>query len=237
MEISLFVTLNEVKGLKMMLTEILRFAQNDTFRFAIMKKIIIFGGTFNPIHNAHLRMARHLKRKFKPDKIFFIPCYIPYHKNYQGLVAPKHRLEMARLAIAGIPGVAASDMDIKRGGRTFSIDTIRALKRKYKTGTEFYFVIGADSLVDLPRWYKIAELSRLCRFITIARPGYPFNTLARNMPFPKDVIDDMKRLYQSNPKMDISSTRIRENIRTGKSVKSLVSKAVESYIKKYDLYK
>jgi len=91
--------------------------------------------------------------------------------------------------------------------------------------------------VDLPRWYKIGELSRLCRFVTIARPGYSFNKWIKELPFSEDVIDDMKRLYQSSPKMDISSTRIRKNIRAGKSVKSLVPKAVASYIKKYGLYK
>ncbi len=219
-----------------MLTEILRFAQNDTFRFAIMKKIIIFGGTFNPIHNAHLKIARSLLKKFKPDKVLFIPCHTPYHKNYQGLAEPRHRLNMARLAIAGVRGVEVSDMDIKRGGRTFSIDTLKALRKTYSVGTEFYFVIGADSLADLPRWYKIEELSRLCRFVTIARPGYSFNKLIKKVPFQEAVIDDMKRLYQSSPKMDISSTRIREDIKHGKSVKSLVPKTVESYIRENGLY-
>ncbi|MBI5779924.1 MAG: nicotinate (nicotinamide) nucleotide adenylyltransferase [Planctomycetes bacterium] len=202
-----------------------------------MKKIIIFGGTFNPIHNGHLRMARVLRSKFRPDKILFIPCHIPYHKNYQGLADPKHRLAMARLAIAGMPGLATSDMDIKRGGRTFSIDTVKALKRKYKAGTELYFVIGADSLIDLSRWYKIKELSRLCRFITIARTGFDSGKLIKGLPFPKDVIDEMKRLYQSSPRINISSTRIRANIRAGKPIKSLVPRAVESYIRNYGLYK
>jgi len=200
-----------------------------------MNKIIIFGGTFNPIHQGHLRMARHLRRKFKPGKILFIPCHIPYHKNYQGLAAPKHRLEMARLAIAGIPGVAVSDIDVKRGGRTFSIDTLKALKRKYRIGTEFYFVIGADSLADLPRWYKIGELSRLCRFITIARPGYHFTQLIKHLP--DYLVKDVKQLYHPDIRIDISSTQIRKNIRAGKAIKSLVPKAVASYIKKCDLYK
>ncbi|MEW6027330.1 MAG: nicotinate-nucleotide adenylyltransferase [Planctomycetota bacterium] len=202
-----------------------------------MKKITIFGGTFNPIHKAHLSIARALRRKFNPDKILFIPCNIPYHKKYQGLAAPRHRLKMARLAIAGIPGLAASDMDIKRGGRTFSIDTIKALKRKYPSSTEFYFVIGADSLIDLPRWYKIKELVRLCRFITIARPGYPFDKLARALPFSEAVLDDIKRLYQSMPKMDVSSTWVRNNIKSGKAIKSLVPRAVENYIKEHKLYR
>ncbi|HLD35353.1 MAG TPA: nicotinate (nicotinamide) nucleotide adenylyltransferase [Planctomycetota bacterium] len=198
------------------------------------RKIIIFGGTFNPIHNAHLRMARHLRRKFKPNKILFIPCHIPYHKNYQGLAEPRHRLNMARLAIVGIRGVEVSDMDIRRGGRTFSIDTIRALKRKYKTGTEFYFVIGSDSLVDLPRWYKIKELSRLCKFITMARPGYHFAKLVKRLPV--YLAKDIKQFYQPDIRLDISSTRIRNNIRAGKSVKSLVPKPVASYIRANNLY-
>jgi len=199
-----------------------------------MNKIIIFGGTFNPIHNAHLRIARSLLKKFKPDRIIFIPCYIPYHKSYKGLAASKHRLEMARLAIADIPGLAISDMDIKRGGRTFSIDTIRALKRKYRAGTEFYFVIGADSLVDLPHWYKIEELSRICKFITIARPGYHFAKLIKRLP--AYLIKNIKQLYQPDIRIDISSTQIRKNISVGKPVKSLVPGTVESYIRENGLY-
>lgn len=199
-----------------------------------MNKIIIFGGTFNPIHNAHLRLARVLLGKFKPDKILFIPCHTPYHKDYKGLAEPRHRLKMAQLAVAGIPGLAISDMDVKRGGRTFSIDTVKALKRKYKTGTEFYFVIGADSLIDLPRWYKIEELSRICRFITIARPGYRFVKLIKRLP--AYLIKNIKQLYQPDIRIDISSTQIRKNISVGKPVKSLVPKAVASYIKANNLY-
>ena len=200
----------------------------------IMKKIIIFGGTFNPIHQGHLRMARHLRRKFKPAKILFIPCYIPYHKNYKGLAAPDHRLKMTRLAIAGTRGFEISDIDIKRGGRTFSVDTIKALRRKYRTGTEFYFVIGADSLADLPDWYKIGELSRICKFIPMARPGYNFTRLIKRLP--AYLAGDIKDLYQSDIRLDVSSTGVRDNIRAGKSVKSLVPKSVVSYIKKHKLY-
>jgi nicotinate-nucleotide adenylyltransferase len=199
-----------------------------------MNKIIIFGGTFNPIHNGHLRIARYLELKFRPDRILFIPCHTPYHKNYQGLADPIHRLEMARLAIADIPGWAVSDMDIKRGGRTFSVDTIKALRMKSRAGTEFYFIIGVDSLADLPGWYKIEELSRLCKFITVARPGYRFSRMVRQLP--DYLARDIKQLYQADLRLDISSTRVRRNIKTGKPIKSLVPVTVENYIKQTGLY-
>jgi len=227
------------------------------------KKIIVFGGTFNPIHNAHLRIARTLLKKFSPDKIIFIPANIPYHKlscppsvplqratagdsqqyfakakllHYTEVIDPKHRLAMTSLAIKGEPRFQVSDIEIKRGGNTFSIDTIKKLKKQYPKDTEFYFVIGTDSLIDFPRWHKVNELAELYRFITIARPGYPFAKLIKGLHFPTDVIKDIKLLYQPTPKLDISSTDIRQKIKAGKSIKPLVPKMVENYIKKQKLY-
>ena len=293
------------------------------------KKIIVFGGTFNPIHQAHLKIARFLLRKFKPDKILFIPCNIPYHKtcpvrkNYSNgstddkkkslgnklsngvkkptnlasaceeIIAPSHRMEMVRRAIKNEQRFDISDIEIKRGGKTFSVETMKALKRQYPVGTEFYFVIGTDSLIDLPRWYEIGKLIKLCKFITIARPGYPFppeadmpqvhppkagkqgsgkktasdNKLIRKLPsldsardkwlalsvaegngpstpfginepvepFSAPIIKSIKQLYQPNPRLDISSTQIRKNLREGKSIKSLVPAVVEDYIKEHKL--
>lgn len=199
------------------------------------RKIIIFGGTFNPIHNGHLRIARHLGRKFKPAEIIFIPCHTPYHKEHDGLEAPRHRMEMARLAVKGAAGWSASDIDVRRGGRTFSINTVRSLRKRYRSGAELYFVIGVDSLVDLPNWYKIGELSRLCRFITVARPGFRFNLLVKK--FPDWLAREVSRLYQPDIRINISSTSVRRNIRAGKSVKSLVPEAVANYIKNHKLYR
>jgi nicotinate-nucleotide adenylyltransferase len=196
-------------------------------------KIIIFGGTFNPIHNAHLQIARTILKRFKPDKIIFIPCNIPYHKKHQKLIRANHRLEMTRLAVQDEPRFKVSDIEIKKGGKTFSITTIKTLKKEYHPATRFYFIIGSDSLIDLPRWYKVKELVRLCKFITIARPGYPFNDLIKKLPFSDEIISEMKQLYQPDLRFDISSTKIRKNIRLGRSIRKLVPKRVEEYIEKY----
>jgi nicotinate-nucleotide adenylyltransferase len=200
------------------------------------KKIIVFGGTFNPIHKAHLRIARFLLRKFNPDKIIFIPANIPYYKACGEVIASNHRMEMVRLAINREPYFDVSDMEIKRGGKTFSVETMKALKRQYPAGTSFYFVIGTDSLVDLPKWYKIGDLFKLCKFITIARSGYPFNELIQELPFPNPIVKSIKQLFQPYPMISISSTLIRKNIADHKSIKSLVPAAVADYIKRHKLY-
>lgn len=201
------------------------------------KKIIVFGGTFNPIHRAHLKIARFLLRKFRPDKILFIPCNIPYHKTCEEVIASRHRMEMGRRAISNEPRFTISDIEIKRGGKTFSVETMKVLKRQYPAGTRFYFVIGTDSLVDLPRWYEIDKLIKLCKFITIARPGYPFNELIQKLPFSVGILKSIKQLYQPRPRLDISSTLIRKNIKEYKSIKSFVPAVVEHYINEHKIYK
>jgi len=202
----------------------------------VKRKIIIFGGTFNPVHNAHLRIARFILNKFKPDKLIFIPCNIPYHRKTRGLVAGEHRLEMLRLAIAAEPRFEVSDMEIKRGGKTFSIQTLKTLRKKYPKNTEFYFLIGSDSLLDLPRWYQINKLLKLCRFITISRPGYPFDKPVGKLPFPTGILGDLKRLYQPKVKMNISSTQIRETLWKNKPLNSLAPRVVIAYINRHKLY-
>ncbi|MFH0889168.1 MAG: nicotinate (nicotinamide) nucleotide adenylyltransferase [Planctomycetota bacterium] len=201
------------------------------------KKIVVFGGTFNPIHRAHLRIAGFLLRKFRPDKILFIPCNIPYHKTCEEVIDSRHRMEMVCQVIKHEPRFDISDIEIKRGGKTFSVETMKALKRQYPVGTRFYFVIGTDSLVDLPRWYEINKLIKLCQLITIARPGYPFNKLVQKLPFSAGILKSIKQLYQPNPEINISSTLIRKNIKEHKSIKSLVTVVVEHYIKEHKLYK
>ncbi|MDI6733116.1 MAG: nicotinate (nicotinamide) nucleotide adenylyltransferase [Planctomycetota bacterium] len=206
-----------------------------------MKRIIIFGGTFNPVHNAHLKIFRFILRKFKPHKFVFIPCNIPYHKGHQDIISGHHRLQMLKIVIDNLGGEASnievSDMEIKRGGKTFSIQTILRLKRQYPSDTRFYFVIGSDSLVGLSRWYKIEEMVKLCGFITVDRPGFPFNKLLKRLPFSDIVKKEMRKLYSKKPCIDISSHQVRELIRKGISIRGFVPPEVEDYIRKNGLYR
>lgn len=190
-------------------------------------RIGILGGTFNPIHNGHLIIAEQVRIKFGLSKVLFIPCNIPYHKKSIGLASAKHRLAMVKLAIKDNPYFEASDIEIKRGGLTYSIDTIRYLKNTYPAGTQFYFIIGVDSLPELPLWREIKTLAKLCRFVAIDRPGFirPKLKLSARIS------------YLSYPLIDISSSRIRHSIKQRQSVKYLVPGSVQQYINKHKLYR
>src|SRR5690348_5114005 len=106
------------------------------------------------------------------DKVIFVPAFIPPHKTVNHLAAPKDRLAMVRLAIADNPSFAVSDYEIKKGGRSFSIETVRYFRQIYKNKAKLYFIIGGDSLVTLPTWRQIDELLKLVTFIAVNRPGY-----------------------------------------------------------------
>ncbi|MBI4834124.1 MAG: nicotinate-nucleotide adenylyltransferase [Planctomycetes bacterium] len=193
-------------------------------------KIGILGGTFNPIHNGHLIIAREARKRFKLDKIIFMPCHTPYHKKNNALASPKHRLTMVKKAARGTLYFKTSDIEIKRGGLTYSIDTLKHLTKLYKPGTKFYFIIGSDSLIELPLWKGIKELAKLCNFIAVERPGV---IMKRKLPsYLTPRIFHIKK-----PLSDISSSEIRKRIREKQSIKYLVSKPVEKYIINNNLYK
>ncbi len=190
-------------------------------------KIGILGGTFNPIHNGHLIIAEQVRIRFGLSKVLFIPCNIPYHKKSIGLASAKHRLAMVKLAIKDNPYFEASDIEIKRGGLTYSIDTIRYLKNTYPANTQFYFIIGVDSLPELPLWREIKTLAKLCRFIAIDRPGFVRPKLKLSFRISNLVY----------PLIDISSSKIRQEVKQKHSIKYLVPGSVQQYINKHKLYR
>src|SRR6058998_1545633 len=134
-------------------------------------RIGILGGTFNPIHVGHLLIAQDAMEAARLDRVLFIPSATPPHKPLAGNVSAAHRLRMAKLAIAGDKRFAVDDLEIRRGGKSYSVDTLRELKRRYRRA-EFYFIIGADSLSELHLWKDARRLVKLCRFIAVNRPGY-----------------------------------------------------------------
>ena len=200
-------------------------------------KIGILGGTFNPVHLGHLIMAQTVAKKFKLEQILFIPCAVPYHKKNIRLADARHRLKMVRLAVARTPHFAGSDIDLKRGGPSYSIDTIQKLKKAYPPRTRFYFIIGSDSLWELPLWYRIKDLTRTCQFVTIARSKYPLTGLkklaARIGPAGAQKI---KKNFLKHPVVNISSTGIRARRKKKRPISQLVPHRVEKYIIKHRLY-
>ncbi|MEK6598867.1 MAG: nicotinate-nucleotide adenylyltransferase [Deltaproteobacteria bacterium] len=212
-------------------------------------RIAIMGGTFNPIHFGHLRIAEEVREAFNLDKVIFIPTFMPPHKDNGSLISPEHRFEMVQLAVKDNPFFEASDVEIKRGGRSYSVVTLRALRDKY-TGTDFSFIAGTDSFNDITTWCEYEELFKLTNFIVIPRPGYPVKKIAEILPvelarkFWYDAekavyINDYGKFvtYMETTLFGISASRIRKMIKEGNSTRYILPKEVEDYITKNGLYR
>ena len=189
-------------------------------------KLGIFGGTFNPIHMGHLLIADAAAEALELDRVIFIPAATPPHKRPPVLAEARHRLRMVKLAIHGNPRFGCSDMEMRRGGPSYSVETLRQLHHAMPRA-KFYFLIGTDSLNELHTWREASELARLCEFICVARPG---EQMAR--PRLRGVC--VHRL-PGHP-ADISSSDIRDRLARGASVHYLVPDAVRRYIEKTGLY-
>lgn len=180
------------------------------------KRIGILGGTFNPIHTGHLLIAEGVKEELGLDYVLFIPCYLPPHKRPLNLAKARHRLAMVRLAIKGNPSFKVSTIEIKRKGKSYSINTLEELHRLYKGKAEFFFIIGSDSISGLKSWKCIDKLMKLCKLVAVARPGHHLKYSGVRMI--------------EIPTLSISSTDIRRLVKQGKSIRYLVPEAVRRYI-------
>ncbi|MFH1096273.1 MAG: nicotinate-nucleotide adenylyltransferase [Candidatus Desantisbacteria bacterium] len=190
-------------------------------------RIGILGGTFNPIHNGHLLIAEVAKQVCSLEKVIFIPCFMPPHKETGDRDSAEIRYAMTNLAIAEYPDFMASPIEIERKGKSYSRDTVGEIKIKYGADASIYFIAGTDTIAEINTWKDIDVLLSLCRFIAVNRPGYPLNIPERY----KEKIDIVEISG-----MDISSSEIRRRISNGKSIHGLVTKCVEEYIYEYGLY-
>jgi nicotinate-nucleotide adenylyltransferase len=189
-------------------------------------RIGILGGTFNPIHLGHLLIAQDAVEAAKLDRVLFIPSATPPHKALAGDISAAHRLRMVELAIAGDKRFKANDLEIRRGGKSYSVDTLTELRRRHPR-SDFYFIIGADSLDELHLWKDACRLVKLCRFIAVTRPGYKGK--------PARIPALRYRLLDTHP-CDIASRDIRDHVAQGKSIRYLVPDVVVGYIRSQKLY-
>lgn len=202
-----------------------------------MRKIGILGGSFNPVHIAHLVLAERAREALGLDRVLFVPARLPPHKDPAGLAGAEQRLEMVRLAIAGNPAFALSDVELRRAGISFTIDTIEALRRRYSRA-ELYFLIGMDTVSELPTWREIGRLARLCRFVPLSRPGAPpASTRALAKRIGAAEARAIVARAVAMPLLDISASDIRARIARGRTVRYLLPAAVESYIRTHRLYR
>jgi len=198
-------------------------------------QIGIMGGTFDPIHLGHLATAETVREIFNLDEILFIPAARPPHKVNNHITAEVHRLMMTFLATKSNENFQVSPMEILRDGLSYTLKTIDELHEKFGASTELFFIIGADSLRDLPTWYQSRELVGKCHFIATTRPKVKVN-LDKVKNFFGEI--GMQKIHQvTTPALEISSTEIRRRVKQGLSIKYLVPEVVEEYIIKENLYK
>ncbi len=194
----------------------------------------ILGGTFDPVHNGHLIVAEVARKQFNLNEVLFIPAGQPWLKVERTITPAKQRLEMLRLALDNKPHFRISEMEIKRPGPTYTIDTIKALKKRFKAEGELFFILGQDSLMQLPQWHDASNLIKLCYLVAAARPGVKkpdMKALEAKIPGIKQRVVLMKE-----PMVDISASDVRERVARGLSVRHLVPEPVNRYIKEHKLY-
>ncbi len=188
----------------------------------------LFGGTFNPPHNGHLVVAEYLREALTLNKIVFIPASISPHKRQEPVVAARHRLTMVRRAIKGNPFFESSDIELRRGGVSYTIDTLREMLRRYP-GDSLHLLIGMDNVRDFHTWKDPEEILALARVIVMTRPGF-------GHPIGKSKLLRQMRVCEV-PEIDIASRDIRARVRGGKSIRYLVPAPVEQFINAHGLYR
>jgi nicotinate-nucleotide adenylyltransferase len=212
------------------------------------KRVGLFGGTFNPIHLGHLRGAEQIREAFGLQEVIFIPAALPPHKVTEKIIEAHHRVEMVKLAIQRNSYFSASDVELRRSGKSYSIDTIRYFRERHQSSL-FFFILGRDAFVEIETWKEYQHLFSLCNFIVMTRPG--FQKGFSPSPIPEPLIPafryDRKAevwvhssgytlFFKEINFLDISSTKVRELIKKGESARDLIPPEVEAYIREHGLY-
>ena len=214
-------------------------------------KIGLMGGSFDPVHAGHLRAAEEISERLALDEVIFIPTLISPHKSSETMAAPSHRLNMLELSAKRNPRFRVSDMELRREPPSYTIDTLRALKRS-DPENGYYFIMGCELFSEIDTWKDFAELFNYSNFVVLRRPGYDFADSAG--PIPLALENDFRYSY-SDKGMDVfahkssnelffvdiagirvSSTEVRELACRGNSLRYLVAREVEGYIAENGLY-
>jgi len=199
-------------------------------------KIGLLGGSFNPVHLGHLVAAQDARERFDLDQVWFLPCARSPLKGAATLAPDAHRLAMLRLALAGNPWASVCDLELERGGISYTVDTVRELQRRHPNA-DFYFIVGTDALADLHQWREIETLLTLCRFVAIQRPGWePEAMTAERLRLPPPWPERLRAAIRPGHAIGISSTEIRARAAEGRSLRYLAPDAVIAYIAQQALY-
>ncbi|MGA2914952.1 MAG: nicotinate (nicotinamide) nucleotide adenylyltransferase [Sedimentisphaerales bacterium] len=200
-------------------------------------KIILFGGTYDPVHIGHIDVAASAARIIGASTVFLIPARRSPHKQNRPLAADDDRIAMLKLAIAGKSLFQISPVELNRAEPSYTIDTIIYFRQKFGPACQLYWLIGADMLKDLPKWFKIDELMNECTICVMNRGGFDrpdFKDLAGKLG--EKNIEKLRQNSIETPLIDISSTEIRQKLSQSEDVSKFLHPAVLNYIKTYRLY-
>ena len=212
----------------------------------MQERVGIFGGTFDPIHYGHLRVAEEVREMLTLEKVVFIPAYVQPLKSDLSPAEPTHRLKMARLSVADNSLFDVDDCEICRGGASYTVDTIEHFRKNNKR-TSLFLILGSDAWLNITHWYDYRRLFELSEVVVMTRPGYDAASIDKILPLElakRFCYDGERFAYSANSGvrfvsvtwLDISGTLIRKRCMEGKSIKYLVHPEVEKYILKERLY-
>ena len=198
-------------------------------------RIGVFGGSFDPVHLGHLILAENCRQQANLDQVLFIPCAMSPHKRDGAHGTDRQRLEMLDLAIGGHRDFVRSDMEIKRGGVSYTIDTLRELEES-QPDNEWFFLMGADSLESFSSWKEPDEILKLAKPIVVGRPGSEIDLGSLEKNSSADYVKSLRELAVESPLIEISSSNIRQRVAESKSIRFLVPRSIEQYIVTQKMY-
>ena len=201
------------------------------------RRIGILGGTFDPPHLGHLLIAETARVALALEMVMFLPAGEPWLKSGQRITPAHHRLKMVQLAVADNPDFCVSDCEIRRTGATYTVDTLRQLRRGFPPDTELYFIVGSDVLDQFHRWKEPDAILGLCRLAVIERPGGPEDGIATlRADFP-DALDAGAVVSVAGPRVDFSASELRRVLAAGQSTRYQIPDGVAQYIAEHGLYR
>lgn len=199
------------------------------------KRLGIMGGSFDPVHNGHINIALHAREYYSLHRAALIPLGVPAHKPKDTLMPARHRMEMVRLAVAGTP-LEAWDIEINRHGPSYTVDTLEILQGAFGDVYELYFIIGADTLMEIPTWKNAPRVFELCTFLVFYRPGHRVEFVIQQAGMLQECYG-AKICLAPHTGPDISSTMIKKLAAKGEDLSLCVPDPVAQYIRKHGLYR
>jgi nicotinate-nucleotide adenylyltransferase len=198
----------------------------------VAKRVGVFGGTFDPIHNGHIAVASAVRKELDLDEVLFVVTSDQWLRENPPEASAADRFRMTELAVENILEFSVSDVDIVRERSTYTVDTLRDIRDQLDDSTELYLILGADSAASMDRWKSADQISDLAKIVAVGRPGQPFDAETLDKSHPASGAE-----YLEGPMIDVSATRVRGFLLEGRPVDELVAATVVEYIEKQGLYR